>query len=98
MIESNEKYSWDSEKRSDNIRDRGLDIVEMADEILLAPDTVFVPYDNHEDDEQRYTALAILGEKRFALAFTYRGDAIHLITIFARRRDKQWRRHYEKQD
>ena len=90
---SNEKYSWDPEKRELNIKKRGLDFVELADMIFSDP-YVDVKFDNRVDyGELRYSAFAVINNMRLCLCFTYRDDKKHLITIF-KMKEKQWRKLY----
>jgi len=97
VIASNEKYSWVPEKREANKRERGLDIVELADFIFADPNVVIVPDARNDYGENRYLAFAMIADERFSLCFTPRGDKIHLITIFKRHNDRQWRLDYEEQ-
>jgi uncharacterized DUF497 family protein len=94
MNETNDKFSWDSEKRESNIQTRGLDFVMLADFVLADPNVV-IREDNRQDyDEARFLAYAMVEETRLCLCFTPRGDKIHLITIF-KVKEKQWRKNYE---
>jgi len=97
VIETNEKYSWDSKKREVNIKLRGLDFVELADFIFTDPKVTIIPDTKKVYGEERYLAFAMIGDERFCLCFTLREDKIHLITIFKKHYDKQWRTYYEEQ-
>ena len=97
MIETNDKYSWDTEKRKLNIKKRGLDFVVLADFIFNDPDVVIEPDSRKNYDEERYWAFALVGESHLCLCFTLREKKIHLITIF-QMHEKRWRKHYEKKD
>ena len=91
--ETNEKYSWDPEKRELNIKKRGLDFVELADVILSDPYVVVELDYRYDYGELRYSAFASVNNMRLCLCFTPRNDKIHLITIF-KMHEKQWREHY----
>jgi uncharacterized DUF497 family protein len=85
MNETNEKYSWNLEKREQNIKERGLDMVNLVVEL-----------DSREDyNEERYLAYALVGCLRLCLCYTHREDKLHLITIFKMRK-KEWEEHYGK--
>jgi len=96
VIEENEKYSWDSEKREVNIEIRGLDFVELADLIFADPKVTIIPDIRKDYGEERYLAFAMIDDERFCLCFTLRENKIHLITIFKKRDDKLWRINYEE--
>jgi uncharacterized DUF497 family protein len=93
--DSNEKYSWDPQKRELNIKMRKLDFVELADKIFDDPKLV-IEIDNRANyGELRYLAFAVADNMRLCLCFTRRGNKKHLITIF-RIHEKQWRKYYGK--
>ncbi|MCL2481333.1 MAG: BrnT family toxin [Spirochaetaceae bacterium] len=93
--EENEKYSWNPEKRKGIIAKRGLDFVELADFIFADPKLSIIPDARQDYSEERYLAYAEVGGERFCLCFTLREERIHLITIFKKHYDAQWRRNYE---
>ena len=93
--EVNERYSWNPEKREQNIKERGLDFVFLADDILSNPDVVIKQDIRSRYDEDRYLAYALVEGKRLCLCFSPREDKIHLITVFKMHR-KQWESHYGK--
>ena len=95
MIRSNDKYSWVEEKRLDNIRDRGLDIVLLADLVFADPNVKIRLDDRKDYGETRYLAFAMVDNERFRMCFTPRGEKIHLITIFNQHDDKQSRQNYD---
>jgi len=97
MTEENEKYSWDPKKREANIELRGLDFVELADFIFADPKVTIIPDIKKDYGEERFLAYAMIGSERFCLCFTLRKNKIHLITIFKKHYDKQWRKIYEGQ-
>ncbi|GHU93610.1 hypothetical protein FACS1894156_0690 [Bacteroidia bacterium] len=97
MIETNDKYSWDTEKRALNIQIRGLDFVVLAD-LIFADLQLMIEPDNRKDyNEERFWAYAIVDDNRLCLCFTPRDDKIHLITIFKMHKTP-WRKHYDKKN
>ena len=74
MIRSNDKYSWAEEKRLDNIRDRGLDIVLLADLVFADPNVVIVPDIRKEYGEKRFKVYAMIESERFCMCFPPRGE------------------------
>jgi len=94
--ETNEKYSWDPEKRERNIRDRGLDIVRLADGVFGDPNVALeVDPKPNDDNEVRFLAFGLVDGERLCLCYTPREDKLHLITIF-KLRERTWRKHYGK--
>jgi len=94
--EVNEKYSWDPQKRELNLRERGLDFVPLADEILSDPNVVIeVDPKPNTAGEERFLAFGLVRGNRLCLCFTPRGEKLHLITIFKVHK-RLWRKHYEK--
>ena len=97
MNETNENFSWDSEKRELNIQIRGLDFVVLADFIFADPNVIIRQDDRQDYDEARFLAFAMVEGTRLCLCFTPRDDKMHLITIF-KVNERQWRKNYEQQD
>ena len=87
--EMNEKFSWNPEKREQNIKERGLDFVLLADNILNDPGVVIRPDIRCSYDEDRFLAYSLVEGKHLCLCFSPRENRIHLITVF-RMRKKQW--------
>jgi uncharacterized DUF497 family protein len=95
MNETSEKYSWNPEKREQNIKERGLDMVALAPEIFANPEVVIKPDSRSNYGEERYLAYGVADGDRICLCFTPREDKLHLITIF-RMHKKEWEEHYGK--
>jgi len=93
--EVNLKYSWNPKKREQNIKERGLDFVLLADEIFADPNVVIEPDSRDRYGEGRFLAYALVEGTRLCLCFTPRADKIHLITVFKMHK-KQWEAHYGK--
>jgi len=94
--ELNERYSWDPKKRELNLKERGLDFVPLADEILSDPNVVIeIDPKPNTAGEERFLAFGLVDGNRLCLCFTPRDDKLHLITIF-KVHEKLWRKHYEK--
>jgi len=97
MNESENKFSWDAEKRELNVKTRGLDFVLLADFIFADPNVVIRQDDRRDYGEERFLAFAMVEKVRLCLCFTPRGDKIHLITVF-KVNEKQWRKNYDEQN
>jgi len=95
MNEFNEKYSWNPEKRKQNIKERGLDFVDLADKVFADPNFVIKADDRDDYGEDRYLAYGLVNEKRLCVCFTPRGEKLHLITIF-RVNKRDWEKCYGK--
>ena len=93
--EVNEKFSWNPEKREQNIKERGLDFVLLADDVLSDPNVVIRPDNRRSYGEDRYLAYALVEGKRLCLCFAPRENKIHIITIFKMHK-KQWEESYGK--
>lgn len=94
MIKTNDKYSWDSNKRELIIKTRGLDFVVLADFVFADPDVIIYPDNRRDYGEYRYLAYAMVADICLCLCFTHRDNKIHLITIF-RMHKKQWRKKHD---
>lgn len=94
MIKTNEKYSWDSDKRELNVETRGLDFVFLADFVFADPNVVIVVDNRRDYGETRYLAYAMVGETRLCLCYTPRDGKTHLITIFKMHK-KEWSKYYD---
>jgi uncharacterized DUF497 family protein len=95
MNQANDKYSWDPAKREENIKERGLDIVELADFIFADPGLRVRLDDRADYGEPRYLGFAMIQGERFLLCFTPRGELIHLITVYRQHDDEEWRKNYD---
>ena len=90
-------FEWDEEKRQKNIKERGLDIFEIASIMFDSSDTI-IWSDNRKDyGEKRFRAFAIVKEECICLCFTRRNKKMHLITIF-RMRKKEWEKCCERKN
>jgi len=96
MNETNEKYSWDPKKREQNIKERGLDFVELADMVFTDPN-VSLRADTKPNNagEIRFLAFGLVNKQRLCLCYTMRSEKIHLITIF-KVHENIWRKYYGK--
>lgn len=95
MIETNEKYSWDSNKRELVLRTHGLDFVFWADFVFADPNAVTVQDERHDYGEDRYLVYAMVGQYRLCLCYTPRNGVIHLISLFRIHKNK-WGKYYDK--
>jgi uncharacterized DUF497 family protein len=92
-------FDYDSEKNLRNIKERGLPF-DLAEFVLADPD-VKLEVDNRKDyGEERLIAYGKAGELRLRLVYTLRGDELEICRIIAlyQVHDKEWKKHYEKDD
>ena len=94
MIETNDKYSWDSDKRESVLCIRGLDFVVLADFVFADPNITIRPDVRRDYGEERFLAYAQVGDIRLCLCYTPRGARKHLITIFKIHK-KEWGKYYD---
>lgn len=72
-------YEWDDDKSKVNRKIRGFDFEVIHD---FDWTTAVVNIDNRKDyGEDRYRAFGLIGDKVYAVAFTFRGDNIRVISI-----------------
>ena len=94
MIETDDKYSWDSKKRELVLLERGLDFVVLADFVFADPDVITTQDTRYDYGEDRYLAYAMVADTYLCLCFTHRDNKIHLITMF-KMHEKQWRKKHD---
>ena len=86
-------FEWDEAKRTENIRERGIDFTDVLD-LFDSPEAV-VFIDNRKDyGELRFILLGILRGKLYQVVFTPRGRNTRIIS--ARRANKRERRLYDR--
>lgn len=74
------KFEWDARKAATNLRTHGVSFAAGAR--ALAGGNVLERPDEREDyGEERVFALALLGDKVLAIAYTMRGDVTRLISV-----------------
>lgn len=81
-------FEWDESKRARTIRDRGLDFLNVT--AVFDDPHVVVPA--RSETEPRFAAIGMHRGHLIAVFFTYRGDAIRIIS--ARRARRHEREHY----
>lgn len=85
------KIEFNTEKNEENKASRGLD---FADVVFLDWENALVVKDNRFDyGETRYSAL-VMGERLYAVAFTYRNNAMRVISF--RKANKREERRYNE--
>lgn len=72
------RYEWDEEKRQQTLRERGLD---FADAELFFDGRPVVITPSSRADEERSCATAFIDGKFLSMVWTWRGDAIRVITM-----------------
>tara|TARA_B100001939_G_C16932643_1_gene614581 strand:- start:779 stop:1054 length:276 start_codon:yes stop_codon:yes gene_type:complete len=87
------KFEYDMNKSAANKRKHGMDFEEIQ-ELWRDPDMLVVPA--RTMDEERFLGVGMVAGKVWAVIFTYRGDAIRIIS--ARRARQKEISYYEHQN
>lgn len=75
-------FEWDERKRQEVLHDRGVDLLDAA-LIFEDPERVLVWRDGRKDyGEDRFIAVGMVEEIAYQLVFTWRGEAMRLITAW----------------
>lgn len=86
------KLDWDEAKRQATLRTRGLDFADVA---RIEWDAAIVLDDDRRDyGERRQVCLGLLHGQLVVVAYTFRGDALRVISM--RRANRRERRIYDK--
>jgi uncharacterized DUF497 family protein len=72
------RYEWDERKRQDALTERGLD---FADARLFFDGRPVVIVPSPRGDEERFCATAIIEGEFLSMVWTWREDAIRVITM-----------------
>ncbi len=86
-------FEWFEDKRLRNIRERGIDFVDVIP-LFASPEAVSFEDTRQDYGETRYILLCAVRDLLFQVAYTHRGENIRIIS--ARRGNKQERRLYEQ--
>lgn len=86
-------FEWFEDKRLRNIRERGIDFVDMIP-LFASPEAVSFEDTRQDYGEPRHILLCPVRDLLFQVAYTYRGENIRIIS--ARRGNKRERRLYEQ--
>lgn len=86
-------FEWDEAKRAENIKDRGIDFIDVLD-LFDSSETVVFRDDRKDYGEHRFILLGVLREKVYQVVFTLRGKNTRIIS--ARRANKRERRLYDR--
>lgn len=86
-------FEWFEDKRLRNIRERGIDFVDVIP-LFTSPDAVSFEDTRQDYGETRYILLCAVRDLLFQVAYTHRGENIRIIS--ARRGNKRERRLYEQ--
>ena len=84
-------FEWDEAKSLRNFEKHGIDF-DAAAEIFLGP---IILHRSDRADEERWTALGELEDRLIVVVFTWRGDAMRIIS--ARHARKNEKREYRNQ-
>lgn len=80
-------YEWDEGKRRSNLRKHGLD---FRDAYLAFTESAVVLLDErYEYDEERYILYGRITHHLVAIAFTYRGEAVRIISMRKASREEE---------
>jgi len=83
-------FEWDEAKRQVNLAKHGVDF-ELA--IGFGFETaVTTEDDRHDYRERRMASLGFIGNRLYCLTFTYRGNAIRIISL-RKANDREYRRY-----
>jgi uncharacterized DUF497 family protein len=85
------RFEWYEQKRLENLRKHGIDLVD-AKEIWQGA-VLEVPSAQQEHGEQRHIAYGVLDGRIIAVVFTWRGESRRLIS--ARRARRYERQNYQ---
>lgn len=72
------KFEWDKSKRSSNLQKHGIDFVRACQ--IFNGFTVEFEDGRYEYNEDRYIAIEETSRQVLTIVYTYRGDAIRLIS------------------
>lgn len=86
-------FEWFENKRLRNIRERGIDFVDVIP-LFASPEAVSFEDTRQDYGETRYILLCAVRDLLFQVAYTHRGENIRIIS--ARRGNKRERRLYEQ--
>lgn len=73
------KITFDPPKNAANIQNRGLPF-QRVEELDWAS-AVIIEDTRHDYGEKRFRAFGYIGERLYAVVFTPRGDAVHVISF-----------------
>ena len=87
------RFEWDDKKAASNLAKHGVSFP-LAARIFYDPERL-ERYDNRKDyGEDRFVTIGLVGNMELAVAYTMRGDTIHLIS--ARQAERHEQHHYWK--
>lgn len=72
-------YQWNEQKRRINLRRHRLDFRDAH--LAFNSDAIVLVDDRYDYDEERYILYGFAGEQLIAIAFTYRGESVHIISM-----------------
>lgn len=83
------KYTWDEPKRVSNIEKRGIDFQDAV-EVFSDPDALSFR-SSAEHNEDRYLTIGRCNGRVITVVFTWRDEAIRLISARAARKEERQR-------
>jgi uncharacterized protein len=72
------EFTWDESKREWVLEERGIDFIRVADALFDGRPILTVPTPRH--DEERFLSIGPIEGKFFAVVWTWRNEAIRIIT------------------
>ena len=84
------EFTWDELKREWVLAERGIDFLRVAISLFDGRPLLTVP--TQRDDEDRFLSIGLIEGKFFAVIWTWRDDAVRIITA-RRARDEEEKRY-----
>jgi uncharacterized DUF497 family protein len=83
------EFTWDEPKRDWVLSERGIDFLRVAFSLFDGRPLLTVP--TPRDDEERLLSIGLIEGKFFAVIWTWRDDAIRIITARRARHEEEKR-------
>jgi uncharacterized DUF497 family protein len=83
------EFSWDEAKRDWVLAERGIDFLRIALALFDGRPLLTVP--TPRDDQDRFLSVGLIEGKFFAVVWTWRDDAVRIITARRARDDEEKR-------
>jgi uncharacterized DUF497 family protein len=84
------EFEWDEPKRESVLAERGIDFLRVAFALFDGRPLLTVP--TPRDEEDRFLSIGLIEGKFFAVVWTWRDDAVRIITA-RRARDEEENRY-----
>ena len=79
------EFEFDPDKSATNLKKHGIDFLE-AQELWADADRLLVPA--RTQGEARYMLVGKMGQKHWSAIFTYRGEAVRIISVRRARKEE----------